>query len=67
MPLRRAYGIGLTFITGRANSRALLPEVLDLLASRRLDVTPAKTRVARWEDAVEALLEPGAKVVITRG
>ncbi len=67
MPLRSAYGIGLTFITGRAHSRALLPEVLDLLASQRLDVTPATTRVARWEDAVEALLEPSTKVVVTRG
>jgi alcohol dehydrogenase len=66
VPLRSAYGIGLTFITGRVNSRAVLPEVLELLSTARLDITPATTRVARWEDAVEALLEPGVKVVVAR-
>jgi alcohol dehydrogenase len=66
VPLRRAYGIGLTFITGRVNSRAVLPEVLELLAAEPLDGARAMTRVARWEDAVEALLEPSAKVVVAR-
>jgi alcohol dehydrogenase len=67
VPVRGAYGIGLTFITGRVNSRAEVSAVLDLLAHARLDVTPVTTLVAPWDDALEALLEPGAKVIVTRG
>jgi alcohol dehydrogenase len=65
-PLRGAYGIGLTFITGRVNSRAQVPAVLALLAGGELDVETVTTRVAPWEDALEAMMEPGAKVIVAR-
>jgi alcohol dehydrogenase len=66
VPLRSAYGIGLTFLTGRVHSRAVLPAVIALLAREKLDVGVVTSRVAAWEDAVDALLEPGPKVVVTR-
>ncbi len=65
VPLLGAYGIGLTFVTGRACSRALLPEVLALMASGKLRPELVNTRVARWEEAREALLDRGPKVILT--
>ncbi len=66
VPLLEAYGTGLTFSTGRVNSRAELPRVLDLLASQKLDAAPVVTRLSPWGDAAEAMLDPGPKVVLTR-
>ncbi len=56
----------LTFITGRVDSGAWVPEVLALLASGKLDVGPVASRVAHWDDAAEATLDPGPKVVVVR-
>lgn len=66
MPLREMYGSGVTFITGRANARACLCDVLGLAECGRLHPELVNGRVARWDDAVEALFDPCAKVVITR-
>lgn len=66
-PLLGAYGIGLTFVTGRVQSRAMLPEVLALVAAGKLCPELVTTRVADWEDAPRAFLDSGPKVVVVRG
>jgi alcohol dehydrogenase len=66
VPLLGAYGIGLTFITGRVNSRSVVPNVLRLLAKKNLDVASVTTRLASWDDAIDAMLDPSPKVIVTR-
>lgn len=65
-PLLSAYGIGLTFVTGRVHARATLPAVLELVASGKLHPELVTSRVALWEDAPKAMLEPGAKLIVAR-
>jgi threonine dehydrogenase-like Zn-dependent dehydrogenase len=64
-PLLDMYATGVTFITGRIASRKLLPEVLGLVASGKLTPEKVTTRVASFDEAAEALMDPSAKVVIT--
>lgn len=66
VPLREMYGTGVTFITGRANVRACLCEVVGLAECGRLHPEVVTGRRAGWEDAPEALLDPCAKVVVIR-
>jgi threonine dehydrogenase-like Zn-dependent dehydrogenase len=66
MPLGRLYTLGITFRTGRANSAALLPEVIGLVADGRLDPSLVTTAVVDWDDAADRYLEPAVKLVVTR-
>ena len=66
VPLLDMYGTGLTFVTGRVDSRAVLPEVLALVASGKLRPEQVTTRVASWLDAAEAMLDSTVKVVVAR-
>jgi len=66
LPLWQMYLNGSTFRTGLSNPRADLPAVLELVASGRFQPAKVTTRVAEWDDAAEALLEPGTKVVVAR-
>ncbi len=66
MPLLAMYMTGVTFITSRINASAELPGVLELVQKRRLLPEAVTTRRAAWQDAPEALLDRGAKVVLTR-
>jgi alcohol dehydrogenase len=66
LPLLEMYGRGVRFVTGRVNARAHLPHVLDLVASGRLDPTPVTSRRVGWSDALDALLNGGAKPVVLR-
>lgn len=65
MPLLAMYGIGMSFVTGRANPRA---HVCDCLEAARNGFNPQRvtTCTAPWQEAASALLDPGPKVVITR-
>jgi alcohol dehydrogenase len=65
-PLLQMYVMSTTFITGRIHARRDAPQVLGLLASGQLDVAPVISRVAAFDDAGEALLEPYTKLLITR-
>jgi alcohol dehydrogenase len=65
IPLLAMYGSGVTFVTGRVHARTELPRVLELVA-RGFDPSIVTTRLASWEEAPEALLDRGPKVVITR-
>jgi alcohol dehydrogenase len=67
MPLGRLYTLGIRFFTGRAHAAALLPEVMPLIAAGRLRPAEVTTRVAAWEDAPAAYVEPAIKLVVRRG
>jgi hypothetical protein len=65
MPLLAMYTRGVRFVTGRVNARAVIPQVLDLLADG-LDLSPAVDRVVAWEDAPSAWPAMTGKTVFTR-
>lgn len=65
VPLTRAYYKGFTFHTGRVHSRAVLPDVLSCLERRVLDPGLVMHRLVSFEDAIDALGDPGPKVVFT--
>lgn len=66
LPLLAMYGTGVTFTTGRVNASACLPDVLRLVKEGSFHPEVVTSRTATWEEAPEALLDPSAKVVITR-
>jgi threonine dehydrogenase-like Zn-dependent dehydrogenase len=65
-PLLPAFMNGITFVTSRVSSRETLPLVLRLLAAKTLAVDPVTTTTATWEEAPEAFLEAGPKVLVRR-
>lgn len=65
LPLGAMYAQGVRFTIGWANIQALMPKVLDLLARRKVPVQRIHT-VARWDEAIDALADPPAKLVLTR-
>lgn len=64
MPLLPMYTRGVRFVTGRVNARAVIPEVLQLLAAQ--DLSPAVERVVPWQDAPSAWPVMSGKTVFTR-
>lgn len=66
LPLWEMYAKSLTFRTGLALPSVHLPDILALVASGAFDPGLVTTRLAHWDDAAEAFLEPGAKVVVER-
>jgi alcohol dehydrogenase len=66
MPLLAMYGTGIRFVHGRVNSRQCMHEMMPLLESRRFRPELLTVLSAGWDDAPEALLDPAAKVIITR-
>jgi threonine dehydrogenase-like Zn-dependent dehydrogenase len=66
VPLREMYTRGVTFHVSRADSRRLLPEVIGLVAARRLDPLAIPTTVVPWGQAPTAWLEPATKLVLVR-
>ena len=66
VPLLEMYTRGITFHTSRADSRRLLPEVIDLVAGGRLDPAAVPTTTAEWAAADGAWLEPAIKLVVER-
>lgn len=65
MPLTRAYYKGLTFHTGRVQSRMVLPEVLDCMACGHLHPERVTHRVVSFHDAADAMVDAGPKLVFT--
>ncbi|MCA1840394.1 MAG: zinc-binding dehydrogenase [Actinomycetota bacterium] len=65
MPLLHMYSKGITFITGRPDSVATLPEVIKLIETGRIDPDELQTTFA-WEDAIEALKDPPVKTIFVR-
>ena len=66
MPLGKMYTLGIRFYIGRAHAVALLPAVLPLIESGRFRPQEVTTRVAGWDDAPRAWLEPAIKLVVVR-
>jgi alcohol dehydrogenase len=66
LPMFDMYVRGVTFHTGRPHARALIPEVLGLIASGRFDPAPVVSSVVPWEDAAAVLADPPGKVVASR-
>jgi len=66
VPLLTLYAKGTTLVTGRGHVRRDAPEVIDLIASGRLDPSLVTTRVVSFDDAPAALVEGGyTKLVFT--
>jgi threonine dehydrogenase-like Zn-dependent dehydrogenase len=66
MPLGKLYTLGIRFYTGRAHSAALLPEVVELVASGRLSPGEITSCVIDWDDAADRYLDPAIKLVVAR-
>jgi len=66
VPLLHMYRTGVTFKTGRVNAQAETPHVLELVKSGRLHPERLTTKLAAWDDAAEAFVEPAVKVVVSR-
>ncbi|MCW5888915.1 MAG: alcohol dehydrogenase catalytic domain-containing protein [bacterium] len=67
LPMLEMYGKGIHFVTGRANARADMPDVLRHVADGSLDPRPVMTGVHPWESAPEVLLAGPMKPVFLRG
>ena len=65
VPLGAMYRQGVRFTIGWANIHALMPKVLDLLSQRKIKLDAIHT-VAPWDDVIEALKDPPAKLVFVR-
>jgi len=66
LPLLEMYTHGITFHLSRADSRRLLPVVLELFAEGRFDPLVVPTTIVPWDRADEAWLEPATKLVLER-
>jgi threonine dehydrogenase-like Zn-dependent dehydrogenase len=66
LPLLSMYTRGVRFVTGRVNARAVIPEILDVLAGG-CDLAPVVERVVEWDDAPQAWPTMTGKTVYTRG
>lgn len=67
VPMLEMYGKGIHFVTGRANARADMPDVLRHVADGSLDPRPVMTGVHPWESAPEVLRSGLMKPVFVRG
>jgi threonine dehydrogenase-like Zn-dependent dehydrogenase len=65
MPLLPMYTRGVRFVTGRVNARAVIPEILELLAAAG-DLASAVDRVVPWDEAPSVWPAMTGKTVFTR-
>ena len=63
LPLQAMYLKGVRYEISRVHARATAPAVLELVASGRLDPGAIVTRVATFDEAPEAMVEPAVKIV----
>ncbi len=66
LPVREMYQKSVSFHTGWVHTQAIIDEPLELIRSGRFDPSPVTTRVATWDEAIDALSEPFTKVLIAR-
>ena len=66
VPMTEMYMKGVTLHTSRVSSRALLPQVLALVESGRLDPERVPADVVTWADLDRALLDFGTKLIAVR-
>lgn len=65
-PFLSLYFAGITFKSGFVNSRNDIPNVLSLVEKGLLKPEQITTKVAPWENAIEALFEKTTKVIVVR-
>ncbi|WP_028063189.1 alcohol dehydrogenase catalytic domain-containing protein [Solirubrobacter soli] len=65
LPLLEMYTRGCTLHTGRCHARALIPDVLALIADGRLDPAAVTSAVVGFDDAESALAELPTKLILT--
>ena len=65
LPLLPMYTRGVRFVTGRVNARAVIPEILELLADA-CDLSPAVDRVTPWDEAPSVWPTMTGKTIFTR-
>ena len=66
LPLLHMYANDSTFHTGISHPRVTLPEVVDLVATKKFQPEKVTTVLAKWEHAEQAFLERTTKVVVER-
>jgi alcohol dehydrogenase len=66
LPLLEMFANGITFITARASSRPVVPDILDAVVQGRIHPERITSRVVPWDDAIDALLELPTKLVMER-
>jgi threonine dehydrogenase-like Zn-dependent dehydrogenase len=64
LPLLEMYTRGCTLHTGRCHARALIPEVLPLIADGRLDPAIVTSAVVGFDEAQDALADPPTKLIL---
>jgi alcohol dehydrogenase len=64
VPMLEMYTRGCTLHSGRVHARALIPQVLALVAAGRLDPALVTSAVVGFDDAVQALEDPPTKLVL---
>jgi threonine dehydrogenase-like Zn-dependent dehydrogenase len=65
MPLLPMYTRGVRFVTGRVSARAVIPEILELLAGG-CDLSPVVDRIVAWDDAPSVWPTMAGKTVFSR-
>jgi threonine dehydrogenase-like Zn-dependent dehydrogenase len=64
VPLLEMYTRGCTLHTGRCHARALIPDVLALIAAGRLEPALVTSAVVGFDEAESALADPPTKLVL---
>lgn len=65
LPMLAMYTRGVQFVTGRVNARAVIPDIVDVLASV-CDLAPVVEHVVPWQEAPAAWPAMTGKTVFTR-
>lgn len=66
LPLLQMYNLGTTLTTGRCNACHHLREVVDAIRDECLHPERVTSRIVSWEEAIDAMDDPGPKLVMVR-
>ena len=66
LPLWGIYSRSLRFETDLVDARTHIPDIMNLGTRGAFDPSIVTTRLADWQDAPQALLDEGPKVVVAR-
>jgi alcohol dehydrogenase len=66
LPLMQMYANSSTLHVGVSHARAVIPQVIDLVARGGFDPLAVATVIADWDDAPQAFTTPATKVIVRR-
>jgi threonine dehydrogenase-like Zn-dependent dehydrogenase len=66
LPVYDMYRKSMSFHTGWVHTHSVIEEPLELIRSGVFDPSPVTTTVTDWNGAIDALIEPFTKVVVSR-